>query len=48
VETVQRSLRHSNSSIPIDKYFEADMDELVAAQELMLDAIFQHNNRAVN
>jgi integrase len=48
VKTVQRSLRHSNSSITLDKYVQTDMDELVAAQELMLDAIFQHNNRAVN
>ena len=48
VKTVQRSLRHSNSSITLDKYVQTDMDKLVAAQELMLDAIFQHNNRAVN
>ncbi len=48
VKAVQRSLRHSNSSITLDKYVQTDMEELVAAQELMLDAIFQHNNRAVN
>lgn len=48
VKTDQRSLRHSNSSIALDKYVQTDMDELVAAQELRLDAIFQHNNRAVN
>ena len=48
VKTVQRSLRHASSSITLDKYVQTDMDELVAAQELMLDAIFQHNNGAVN
>lgn len=31
VKTVQRSLRHSNSLITLDKYVQTDMDELVAA-----------------
>ncbi len=48
VRSVQRSLLHPNSSITLDKYLQTDMDELVAAQELMLDAIFQHNNWALN
>ncbi|MFZ0898574.1 MAG: site-specific integrase [Candidatus Sulfotelmatobacter sp.] len=42
VKTAQRSLRHSKSTTMLDHYAQTDMDELIAAQELMLDAIFSH------
>jgi integrase len=48
VKTVQRSLRHARSTTTLDRYVQTDMDELVAAQEMMLDAIFQHQSGAVN
>ena len=48
VKTVQRSLRHSKSTTTLDKYVQTDMDELIAAQEMMLDAIFQHQTGLVN
>ena len=48
VKTVQRSLRHKKSATTVDKYVQTDMDELVAAQEVMLDAIFQNRSEAVN
>lgn len=31
-----------------DLYAQTDMDELIAAQEMMLDAIFQHAEGPVN
>jgi integrase len=40
VKTVQRSMRHAKSTTTLDLYAQTDMDELIAAQELMLDAIF--------
>jgi integrase len=48
VKTVQRSLRHAKSTTTLDKYVQTDMDELVAAQELMLDAIFRNQSPALN
>jgi len=48
VKTVQRSLRHAKSTTTLDKYVQTDMEELVAAQELMLDAIFQNQSAPVN
>lgn len=48
VKTVQRSLRHASSRITLDKYVQTDMQELVAAQEMMPHAIFQHQNVNVN
>ena len=47
VATVQRMLRHSKATLTLDKYRQTDMDELIAAQELMLDAIFGESG-AVN
>jgi hypothetical protein len=41
-------LRQSKASFTLDRYTQTDMDELVAAQELMLDAIFQNQTGAVN
>lgn len=48
VKTVQRSLRDARSSTTLDHYAQTDMDELIAAQELMLDAIFTHSEGPVN
>jgi hypothetical protein len=48
VKTVQRSLHHSKSTTTLDKYVQTDMDELIAAQEMMLDAIFQHQTGLLN
>lgn len=42
VKTAQRSMRHAKSAIMLDHYAQTDMQELIAAQELMLDAIFSH------
>ena len=42
VKTAQRSMRHAKSTTMLDLYAQTDMDELIAAQELMLDAIFSH------
>jgi integrase len=47
VKTVQRSMRHATSSIMLDHYAQTDMEELIAAQQLMLDAIFGHVNNPV-
>ena len=41
-QTVQRSMRHAKSTTMLDYYAQTDMDELIAAQEMMLDAIFSH------
>jgi integrase len=43
VKTAQRSMRHAKSAIMLDHYVQTDMEELIAAQELMLDAIFSHS-----
>jgi len=48
VKTVRQSLRHANSSTTLDLYVQTDTDELVAAQEVMLDAILEHQNESVN
>jgi len=48
VKTVLRSLRHAKSTTALDRYVQTDMDELVAAQEMMLDAIFRPQSTAVN
>ena len=42
VKTAQRSLRHAGSGIMLDQYAQTDMKELIATQQLMLDAIFSH------
>jgi integrase len=48
VKTVQRSLRHAKSTTTLDQYTQTDMEELIAAQEMMLDAIFSHTEGPVN
>jgi integrase len=48
VKTVQRSLRHAKRTTTLDKHVQTAMQELVAAQELMLDAIFQNRSAAVS
>ena len=48
VKMVQRSLRHAESTTTLDNYVQTDMDELVAGQELMLEAIFQNQSGALN
>lgn len=47
VKTVQRSMRHATSSIMLDHYAQTDMEELIAAQQLMLEAIFGQGNNTV-
>jgi integrase len=47
VKTIQHSLRHAENTTTLDKYVQTDMAELVAAQELMFDAIFQNRSAAV-
>jgi integrase len=47
VKTAQRTMRHAKSAIMLDHYAQTDMEELIAAQELMLDAIFRHTDGAV-
>jgi hypothetical protein len=42
VKTAQRSMQHAKSATMLDHYAQTDMDELIAAKELMLDAIFSH------
>jgi integrase len=46
--TTQRMLRQSKAAFTLERYTQTDMDELIAAQELILEAIFQAPNRAVN
>ena len=48
VKTAQRSMRHARSTTMLDLYAQTDMDELIAAQEMMLDAIFQHAEGPIN
>ncbi len=48
VKTVQRSMRHAKSTTMLDQYAQTGMDELIAAQEMMLDAIFSHSEGPVN
>jgi len=40
-------MRHAKSTTMLDHYAQTDMDELIAAQEMMLDAIFGHKEGAV-
>jgi hypothetical protein len=47
VKTAQRSMRHAKATTMLDHYAQTDMDELIAAQELVLDAIFSHAGGAV-
>jgi integrase len=47
VKTAQRSLRHAKSAIMLDHYAQTDMEELLAAQELLLEAIFRHADGSV-
>jgi hypothetical protein len=39
-KTAQTALRQSNVAFTLNRYTQTDNDELVAAQNLMLDAIF--------
>jgi integrase len=47
VKTAQRSMRHARSATMLDHYAQTDMDELIAAQEMILDAIFSHTDGTV-
>jgi len=40
VKTAQRSMRHTGSAIMLDHYAQTDMEKLIAAQEMILDANF--------
>jgi integrase len=46
-KTAQTALRQSNVAFTLNKYTQTDNDELLAAQNLMLDAIFKPEARAV-
>jgi integrase len=46
-KTAQTALRQSNVAFTLDKYTQTDNDELLAAQNLMLDAIFKTESQAV-
>ena len=46
-KTAQTALRQSNAAFTLDKYTQTDNDELLAAQNLMLDAIFKTVPQAV-
>ena len=46
-KTAQTALRQSDSRFTMDKYTQTDHDELMAAQNLMLDAIFKAEPGAV-
>ena len=46
-KTAQTALRQSDARFTLDKYTQTDKDELLAAQNLMLDAIFKTEPRAV-
>jgi hypothetical protein len=40
-------MRHAKSTTMLDHYAQTDMDELIAAEEMMLEAIFSHEDGAV-
>ncbi len=42
IKSAQRSMRHATSKIMLDQYAQTDMDELIAAQEMILEAIFSN------
>jgi len=46
-KTAQTALRQSSAAFTLDKYTQTDNDELLAAQNLMLDAIFNPPAQAV-
>ena len=46
-KTAQTALRQSNAAFTLNKYTQTDNDELLAAQNLMLDAIFNAETKAV-
>ena len=48
IKTVQRSLRHARSTTTLDQYTQTDMEELIAAQELVLAAILSRDGEVVN
>jgi hypothetical protein len=45
--TAQTALRQSNAAFTLNRYTQAGNDELVAAQNMMLDAIFNTATEAV-
>lgn len=47
-KTAQTALRQSDSRFTMDRYTQTDLDELLAAQNLMLDAIFKTEPRAIH
>lgn len=46
-KTAQTALRQSNAAFTLNRYTQTDNEELVAAQNLMLDAIFSAGNSTV-
>ncbi len=40
IKTAQSTLRHSTSGLMLDRYAHSDNDDLLAAQQLMMNAIF--------
>jgi integrase len=47
VKTAQRSMRHAKSKTMMDLYTQTDNEELMAAQELIMDAIFSYSEGSV-
>ena len=46
-KTAQTALRQSSVEFTLNKYTQTDNEELLAAQNLMLDAIFKTEPRAI-
>ena len=46
-KTAQTALRQSNAAFTLNCYTQTDNDELLAAQNLMLDSIFNTRNGVV-
>ncbi len=46
-KTAQTALRQSNAAFTLMKYTQTDNEELLAAQNLMLEAIFQHETEVI-
>ena len=46
-KTAQTALRQSNAAFTLNMYTQTDKEELVAAQNMMLDAIFNTNTEVV-
>jgi integrase len=46
-KTAQTTLRQSNAAFTLSRYTQTDTDELMAAQQMMVDAIFGASGNAI-